>query len=81
MHDYLFEHQQQEGNDLLTLVDAAGFGLDASRFERDVVLHHYLQHVQEDFKSGVMKKSKHEEYYKTQDDCYWHYRLSRTSGC
>ncbi len=53
MHDYLFEHQQQEGNDLLTLVDAAGFGLDASRFERDVVLHHYLQYVQEDFKSGV----------------------------
>lgn len=53
MHDYLFEHQQQEGNNLLTLVDAAGFGLDASRFEREVVLHQYRQHVQEDFKSGV----------------------------
>jgi protein-disulfide isomerase len=52
MHACLFEHQQAL-DDIHLLAYAAEFGLDVSRFSREMAQHRYAVRVREDFLSGV----------------------------
>jgi len=52
MHDVLYEHQQKlRDRDLVE--HAQALGLDAERFQRELVAHVHLPRVQEDVTSGV----------------------------
>ena len=52
MHDVLYEHQQKL-RDRHLVEHAQALGLDAERFQRELVAHVHLPRVQEDVTSGV----------------------------
>ena len=54
MHDFLYEHQPNLGNEEFFLQHAGSvLGLDAERIRKEIATHAHLQRIRQDFMSGV----------------------------